>query len=339
MPGFGRNWLRNLMMKQAKPSPNVGKHMGGHIAPKAGGMTVETKSLLREISEDVANGDTDALHWPNVPPVKSESKIKWKNVDPDIQDMVDDSLGKTPAKTNWHETDWVPADVQAKTKPMSLEEARARFKDADKRAKEEGFTVNAHVGTGKVFDPTRQRIDGSHVRWYTGDTRMDKLAAESYATKFGSSNWAMDPATVTPIENGANIAPVKLKLGRNLVVDADHARWTQIKASNIGDAKIRTAMQALYGKTGRFSTDTIVEKARKSGRFDSVTFKNIKDFSETDTDTPSHTVHALWRPENVRGRFAEFSNKNRGKLIDLLGGGALAAGVGAILSAKQKETT
>ena len=202
---------------------------------------------------------------------------------------------------------------------------------AERRGWKQGFRTTAFMGSGKAWDPTIERGNGSKIRWFAD--KPDPAHSYMEGKQQASSNWARnDPS---PIEDNANMAPVKLKLGKTLVVNGNGRVWDQLSPKGIKDKAAREALEP-YAYNGRLSTDEIARKAQEMG-FDSVTFRDIKDYIAGNANVPAHNVYAMINAKNIRGKYAKFENKNRGKLADLLAGGVGAAGVGAALSSQDDK--
>jgi len=193
---------------------------------------------------------------------------------------------------------------------MSKREA----KGAPKRAWKQGYRVNAYHGTGKDLRPELPRSEYKDpIRWFTSDAKT--------ALTYGHDN----PMAV----------PVKLKMKNALVVDGDGRAWSNLLIKNVHDPKVAEALGS-RGYGSELSTDAIVSEAKKQG-YKAVVFRNIRDALNSSSSTTPSDVFAILDQSLIRGKYAKFANKNRGKLVDLLGGGVAAAGLGAAATQSKDE--
>lgn len=166
-----------------------------------------------------------------------------------------------------------------------------------KRAHDQGFETEAYRGD---VAPPGSKNNGD-TQWFSGDPGT----ARSYL------NESKGPWGDTRFPEGANIAPTRLRLGKNLVVNANGANWNEIARDAI--AKADPALAESLPSNYSASTPSIAESAKAAG-YDSVTFKGVRDHLEPDRFTgmsPTSTVHAVFDTKNVRGRFAKFDPAKR----------------------------
>lgn len=191
-------------------------------------------------------------------------------------------------------------------------------KGAARRGWKQGYRVNAYHGAGRDLRPERPRSNGRDpIRWFS----KDAPTAFSYAKNM------LAPTMV----------PVKLKLGKTLVVDGNGSTWRSVPVDGIRDKalKAKIAGQGI----SKMSTDSLVSEAKQAG-YGSVTFRSIKDELDTTGSSPITDIYAIMDQRLIRGKHAKFANKNRGKLTDLLGAGAATIGTAAAVSQSDqtKET-
>ncbi len=134
--------------------------------------------------------------------------------------------------------------------------------------------------------------------------------------------------------------PARLNLGKNLEIDAEGADWGGLRMGMIEDDPIVAAlMQKGYTWRAPLTTDTVAKAAGKQG-YDSVTFRDIRDYSDTDYRTPTDTVYAMMNQSGIRAKTAKFSPYDKRKydiLASLLATGGLGGGLLA-LSKRNEES-
>jgi hypothetical protein len=139
---------------------------------------------------------------------------------------------------------------------------------------------------------------------------------------------------------GEYTLPARLNLGKNLEIDAEGADWGGLRMGMIEDDPIVAAlMQKGYTWRAPVTTDTVAKAAGKQG-YDSVTFRNIRDYSDTDRFTPTDTVYAMLNQSGIRAKTAKFSPYDKRKydiLASLLATGGLGGGLLA-LSKRNEES-
>ncbi|OYW77708.1 MAG: hypothetical protein B7Z37_03195 [Verrucomicrobia bacterium 12-59-8] len=305
MPALGKDLIRKLMGKQAKPKVKVGDYMTRGGSMEMSGIVRNIENTLEDVNLPY-KADTPA--WSD-PYMKSPLPDTYENVPSGLPPQV----GPSP---------------RPPTPPKVTKKDRAK---AERRGWKQGFRTTAFMGSGKAWDPTIERGNGSKIRWFAD--KPDPAYSYMEGKQQTTSNWARnDP---NPIEDNANMAPVKLKLGKTLVVNGNGRVWDQLSPKGIKDKAAREALEP-FAYNGRLSTDEIARKAEEMG-FDSVTFRDIKDYIAGNSNVPAHNVYAMINQKNIRGKYAKFENKNRGKLADLLAGGVGAAGVSAALSSQDDQ--
>lgn len=139
---------------------------------------------------------------------------------------------------------------------------------------------------------------------------------------------------------GQYTLPARLNLGKNLEIDAEGADWGGLRMYMIEDDPIVAAlMQKGYTRISPLTTDVAAKAAGKQG-YDSVTFRNIRDHSDTHRFTPTDTVYAMLNQSGIRAKTAKFSPYDKRKydiLASLLATGGLGGGLLA-LSKRNEES-
>jgi hypothetical protein len=139
---------------------------------------------------------------------------------------------------------------------------------------------------------------------------------------------------------GAHTIPARLNLGKNLRVEADGEKWSDLTADMVPDEDVvKTALGGSHYHDDLLSTDAIARAAAKND-YDSVTFMNIRDQAETDWRTPRDTVHAMLNQSGIRAKTAKFSPYDKRKydiLASVLATGGLGGGLLALSKRSQQR--
>lgn len=139
---------------------------------------------------------------------------------------------------------------------------------------------------------------------------------------------------------GANVLPARLNLGKSLEIDAGGSSYYRIPRSSIPD-DVLVYLDAQSGRQNSYTTDKVQFIADKLG-YDSVRFRNIRDAKQmsdkTVSEVPPSDVFVInpRAAHNVRAAWATFDPARMGER-DILGGLALAAGGGGLLSYARRE--
>lgn len=206
-------------------------------------------------------------------------------------------------------------------KATSLDAARAsgyRGQDTGEaaewvRAREKGLPMD------EVSRMARAREMGFDIEAFRGMARehRDEVAAETpgRAQYFSETP---DAANTYARGSNANVVPARLRMGRNLTVDAEGADYLHIKTSAIPDQAVRREAEDIASVA---ETNRIVRIARRAG-YDSVTFLRVRD--DLRGKGPPVVVHAVFEGRNIRSIHAAFDPDYRDSANLLAAHGAVA---------------
>lgn len=163
------------------------------------------------------------------------------------------------------------------------------------RAEAEGFTVIGYRGLNHPYDEA-----------VAGDRNWQMFVRNPSV----ASGYAGD-------SDGANVVPARLRLGKNLAINAQGARWDRIQGRDVPyqfKRDARLPMDPVY------SVGEIARAAKRSG-YDSLTVENVVDTNHS-TDTTSSTVDVIFEAKNVRSVNAKFdpSRRDSADLLAAVGG-------------------